>query len=115
MLRVVLQLGGLVCNCSVSECVSASGLEGTLDPLTKRPIFMQTGLMCVTGWHSLNSECNSSCGDLGRGCRRVPREVESKITQWVRFQYTEQLSDMQVCLPKRKEKAKSTTDSAEDM
>ena len=28
--------------------------------------------------------------------RRVPRQVESKITQWVRFQYTEELDDMQV-------------------
>ena len=26
---------------------------------------------------------------------RVPRHVESKVTQWVRFQYTEQLSDSQ--------------------
>jgi hypothetical protein len=27
---------------------------------------------------------------------RVPREVETKITRWVRFQYTEELGDMQV-------------------
>ena len=27
---------------------------------------------------------------------RVPRHVESKITQWVRFQYAEELSDAQV-------------------
>ena len=33
-----------------------------------------------------------ACDWLGR----VPRQVESKITQWVRFQYTEELDDMQV-------------------
>ena len=29
-------------------------------------------------------------------CCRVPRNVEAKITQWIRFQYAEELSDAQV-------------------
>ena len=29
---------------------------------------------------------------------RVPRQVESKITQWVRFQHSEELADEQVRL-----------------
>ena len=31
-------------------------------------------------------------------CVRVPRHVESKITQWVRFQHSEELADEQVRL-----------------
>jgi hypothetical protein len=30
--------------------------------------------------------------------RRVPREVETQVTQWIRFQHTEDLADSQVSI-----------------